>query len=114
MGIAANVARGTCTAGSSATWRPLASRLSGRALLDDGDTERIDAAIDAARDAGRVRDALVVVPREQTLPLGLLADAGRLAADEGRWRSGLGRDCHGPAGACGPNYRASTRSTADG
>ena len=72
MGIAANVARDLHR--RQFRHRALVSRLSGRALLDDGDTERIDAAIDAARDAGRVRDALVVVPPGEQAVLGLVAD----------------------------------------
>jgi RNA polymerase sigma factor (sigma-70 family) len=82
MGIAANVARDLHRRQSRQ--QALLSRLSGRALLDDGDIERIEAAIDAARDADRVRDAVAIVPPGEQAVLGLVAD-GRTpgeAADE--------------------------------
>jgi RNA polymerase sigma factor (sigma-70 family) len=54
--------------------RRLVFRLAGRDLLDADDTERIDAAIDAARVAPTARDLLRNVPEEQSAVLRMVAD----------------------------------------
>lgn len=53
--------------------RALVSRLSGRDLLDAGDTERIEAAIDAARTGPAMRAALDAVPDGEGAVLRLVA-----------------------------------------
>jgi RNA polymerase sigma-70 factor (ECF subfamily) len=54
--------------------RALVSKLAGRDLLDGDDIERMDAAIDAARTAGRVIDALDGVPAGEQAMVRLVAD----------------------------------------
>jgi RNA polymerase sigma-70 factor, ECF subfamily len=60
LGIAANVARDLHRL--DGRHRALVAKLAGRDLLDADDIERAEAAIDAARAAGAVRDALDAVP----------------------------------------------------
>jgi RNA polymerase sigma factor (sigma-70 family) len=60
LGVAANVARDVHRL--KGRHRALVARLAGRDLLDADDIERAEAAIDAARAAGTVRDALGTVP----------------------------------------------------
>lgn len=82
FGIAANLVRDMHRSG--ARRRALVSKLAGRELLDGNDIERIEAAIDAARTAGAVNDALDAVPPGEREMLRLVAD-GRTpgeAADE--------------------------------
>jgi RNA polymerase sigma factor (sigma-70 family) len=71
FGIAANVARDLHR--SDARRRVLVSKLAGRDLLDDDDIERIDAAIDAARAARAVSDALQDLPTGEREMLRLVA-----------------------------------------
>jgi RNA polymerase sigma-70 factor (ECF subfamily) len=71
FGIAANVVRDVHRRGSRQ--RALVSKLAGRALLDEDDIERVDAAIDAARAAGRVLDALDGVPAGEQAMVRLVA-----------------------------------------
>jgi RNA polymerase sigma factor (sigma-70 family) len=72
LGIAANTARQL----EHRRIRQLAltAKLSGRSLLTADDTERIDAAIDAAREARRLEDALAGVPEAEREVLQLVAD----------------------------------------
>jgi RNA polymerase sigma-70 factor (ECF subfamily) len=82
IGIAANVVRDLHR--RDGRQRALVSRLAGRDLLGADDTERVEAAIDAAQAVGRVRDALATVPPGEQEMLRLVAD-GRTpgqAADE--------------------------------
>jgi RNA polymerase sigma-70 factor (ECF subfamily) len=82
FGIAANVVRELHRTG--ARRRALVSKLTGRDLLDGDDVERIEAAIDAARTAGALSNALGSVPPGEREVLLLVAD-GRTpgqAADE--------------------------------
>jgi RNA polymerase sigma-70 factor (ECF subfamily) len=82
FGIATNVVREMHRSGGR--HRALVSKLAGRDLLDGDDIERIEAAIDAARTAGAVYDALDQVPPGEQEMLRLVAD-GRTpgqAADE--------------------------------
>ena len=72
FGIAANVVRELHRGGSRR--RALVSKLAGRDLLDGDDIERMDAAIDAARTAGRVIDALDGVPAGEQAMVRLVAD----------------------------------------
>ena len=71
MGIAANVVRDVHRRGSRQ--RALLSKLAGRDLLDPDDIERVDAAIDAARTADRVLDALDRVPAGEQAMVRLVA-----------------------------------------
>ncbi len=82
FGVAANVVRELHRSG--ARRRALVAKLAGRDLLDGADVERIEAAIDAARTAGAMNDALDGVPPGEREVLLLVAD-GRTpgqAADE--------------------------------
>jgi RNA polymerase sigma-70 factor (ECF subfamily) len=54
--------------------RALISKLAGRDLLDAGETEQVETAIDAARAAGPVHDALDAVPPGEQEMLRLVAD----------------------------------------
>jgi RNA polymerase sigma-70 factor (ECF subfamily) len=72
LGIAANVVRDVHRRGSRQ--RALVAKLSGRDLLDEDDIARVDAAIDAARNAGRVLDALDGVPAGEQAMVRLVAD----------------------------------------
>jgi RNA polymerase sigma factor (sigma-70 family) len=71
IGVAANVARDLHR--HNGRHRALASRLAGRDMLDADDIERAEAAIDAARAAGPVRDALDAVPSGEQDMLRLVA-----------------------------------------
>ena len=84
FGVTANVARDLHRRG--ARHRALVARLSGRDLLDADDTERIEAAIDAARTAGQVSGALADVPAGEAAMVRLVADGrtpGQAAAELG-------------------------------
>lgn len=72
LGIAANVVRELGR--QQARRRALVHRLRGRDLLDDDDTERIEAAIDAARHAPGLRRALAGVPPGERAVLHLVAE----------------------------------------
>jgi RNA polymerase sigma factor (sigma-70 family) len=72
LGIAANVVREVHRSGVRR--QALVSRLVGRDLLGGDDIERIEAAIDAARTAGAVDDALAAVPTGEREMLRLVAD----------------------------------------
>jgi RNA polymerase sigma factor (sigma-70 family) len=64
----------------------LVAKLSGRDLLDDDDTERITAAIDASREASAVHAALDDMPAAEQAMLRLVADGhspGEAAAELG-------------------------------
>ena len=84
LGIAANVVRELHRTG--ARRRSLVVKLAGRDLLDDDDIERIEAAIDAARVAGALGDALDEVTDGERAMLQLVADGrspGQAAAELG-------------------------------
>jgi RNA polymerase sigma-70 factor (ECF subfamily) len=59
--------------------RGLVQRLAGRDLLDADETERIEAAIDAARAAPEALDILRRAPEEQTAVLWMVADGASTA-----------------------------------
>lgn len=76
IGFLLSIARSTVGdhyRGTARQWR-LARRLAGRDLLAPDESERIEAAIDAARAAGPVRDALQDVPPAEGEVLDLVAD----------------------------------------
>jgi RNA polymerase sigma-70 factor, ECF subfamily len=81
LGIAANVIRDQQR--RRQRQRLLVSRLSGPELLDDDDIARVEAAIDAARAAGPLREAVAAVPPGEQAMLRLVAD-GRTPAQAAR------------------------------
>jgi RNA polymerase sigma factor (sigma-70 family) len=72
LGIAANVARDVHR--HRARDQALIARLTGRDLLDAEESDRIEAAIDAARSAGDLRDDLAAIPTGERDVLRLVAD----------------------------------------
>jgi RNA polymerase sigma factor (sigma-70 family) len=70
-GIAANLARDVHRGGSRR--RALVSRLAGRDLLDAGETEQVETAIDAARAAVSMHEAMDAVPPGEQEVLRLVA-----------------------------------------
>jgi RNA polymerase sigma-70 factor (ECF subfamily) len=72
LGVAANVVRDLHRARSRR--EALVTRVSGAALLSPDDIERAEAAIDAARAAGPVREAVAGVPPGERAVLELVAD----------------------------------------
>jgi RNA polymerase sigma factor (sigma-70 family) len=91
LGVAANVSREVQRNG--ARHRALVARLAGRDLLDSDDVDRIDAAIDAARQSYRLDAAVAAAPVAEQEMLRLVAD-GRTpsqAADELGISPGAGR-----------------------
>jgi RNA polymerase sigma factor (sigma-70 family) len=71
LGIATNVLRDVQR--RNARHRALVAKLAGRGLLEADDLERIDAAIDAAATAGRLRDVLDTIPLGEQEMLRLVA-----------------------------------------
>jgi RNA polymerase sigma factor (sigma-70 family) len=91
LGIAANVTREVQRHG--VRHRALVAKLAGRDLLDSDDVERIDAAIDAARQRSQLAAAVAAVPPGEQEMLRLVAE-GRTpgqAADELGISPGAGR-----------------------